>query len=123
MPRVVHFEIPADDPERAVRFYGSVFGWDITTWGGPAEYWLAATGPDEERGIDGAIMRRPQWGACSVHVAVPSIDDAVARIEGAGGDVVQAKSPIPGIGYMAYCRDTEGNVFGVFQEDPSAAPV
>lgn len=121
MPRVVHFEIPADDPDRAVKFYGNVFGWDIQTWGGPADYWLANTGPADEPGINGAVMRRPEWGTCSIHISVPSLDEHLTKVREAGGEVVQPKSTIPSIGYMAYCRDTEGNVFGVFEEDPTAA--
>jgi hypothetical protein len=121
MPRVIHFEIPADDPERAAKFYRNAVGWEVQTWGGPAEYWLASTGPDEEPGINGAIMRRPAWGACTIHVQVPSVDEHIVRVEEAGGEVMQGKSPIPGIGYMAYCRDTEGNVFGIYEDDPSAA--
>ena len=121
MPRVIHFEIPADELERAVGFYGDVFGWEIATWGGPAEYWLASTGPEGEPGINGAIMRRPDWGACTIHVAVSSVDEYATRVEKAGGQVVQPKTPIPGVGYMAYCRDTEENVFGIYQEDPSAS--
>jgi hypothetical protein len=121
MPRVIHFEIPADDPERAADFYRKAVGWEIQTWGGPAEYWLASTGPDEEPGINGAIMRRPSWGACTIHVQVSSVDEHVVRVEEAGGAIVQGKSAIPGIGYMAYCRDTEGNVFGIYEDDSTAA--
>ena len=58
MPRVVHFEIHAEDPERAVAFYTSVFGWEITKWAGPQDYWLLKTGPDGQRGINGGLVRR-----------------------------------------------------------------
>ncbi len=57
MPRVVHFEIHADDPERAVKFYQNVFGWELTKWGGPHEYWVIKTGPDGSLGINGGLVR------------------------------------------------------------------
>src|SRR3972149_5570591 len=60
MPRVIHFEIAADDPERAVAFYRKVFGWEIQKWEGPMEYWVITTGPKEEPGIDGGLGRRRQ---------------------------------------------------------------
>ncbi len=55
MGRPIHFELAALDPQRAVAFYRSVFGWDIGTWGGPMEYYLIHTGDPGEPGIDGAI--------------------------------------------------------------------
>jgi hypothetical protein len=58
MARVVHFEIHADNPERAAAFYRKVFDWQITKWDGPADYWLITTGPDSEPGINGAIVQR-----------------------------------------------------------------
>lgn len=53
MPRVVHFEVHADDPERAANFYSGVFGWELAKWEGPQDYWLITTGPDDEPGING----------------------------------------------------------------------
>ncbi|MBL7032542.1 MAG: hypothetical protein ISR91_00195 [Candidatus Delongbacteria bacterium] len=67
MPRVVHFEINADDPERAAGFYRGVFDWDINKWDGPVDYWMAATGPKEEPGIDGGIMQREHPGATIIN--------------------------------------------------------
>jgi predicted enzyme related to lactoylglutathione lyase len=58
MPRVVHFEIHADDPQRAIAFYSKLFGWEFNSWGGPMEYYLIKTGPEESRGIDGGMIRR-----------------------------------------------------------------
>jgi len=126
MPRVVHFEIPADDPERAVNFYRSVFGWEINTWGGPVEYWLITTGPEGEMGINGAIMRRtgetkgdsPTAYICTV--GVPTVDEYAAKVEANGGAVVTPKMAIPGVGWFAYCRDTEGDQFGIMQPDEKA---
>jgi predicted enzyme related to lactoylglutathione lyase len=120
MPRVIHFEIHADDPERAVKFYEKTFGWKIKKWEGPADYWLVTTGEDKESGINGAIMQRMGKGTTYNTVGVPSVDEFLKKIVKAGGKIVQKKTTIPGVGYMAYCADTEGNVFGIMQDDPTA---
>ena len=120
MPRVVHFEIAADDPERATAFYSEVLGWKIDKWGGPTDYWLASTG--EGLGIDGAIMRRDENMPAIINtVAVDSVDETVAKVEANGGKVAMPKQVIPSVGYLAYCFDTEGNMFGVMENDPSVA--
>jgi len=120
MPKVVHFELPADDTKRAAAFYEKVFGWTITNWEGPNEYWLIAAGPDEEPGINGAITPRNMPDQVTTDtIAVESVDDSINKIEEAGGDVVMPKQVIPGIGYIAYCKDTEGNLFGILQPDMS----
>jgi len=122
MPRVVHFEINAEEPERAVAFYERVFGWKITKWKGEADYWLVTTGDESEPGINGGIMRRMSREAGTYNtVNVPSLDEFLKKIEEAGGEVFMAKRPVPGVGYMAYCSDTEGNIFGIMQEDPTAS--
>jgi len=120
MPRVVHFEIHADNPERAVKFYQKVFGWKIKKWEGPVDYWLAATGEEKQPGINGAIMPRLKKGSTWNTIDVPSVDDYLKKIVKTGGKVVQKKTAVPGVGYMAYCKDTEGNIFGIMHEDPSA---
>ncbi len=122
MPRVIHFEVTADDPERATQFYSKVFGWQVQKWAGPEDYWLITTGEAGTPGIDGGLMRRGNITAPVVNtIDVPSVDDFVAKITANGGSVVAPKMPIPGIGYLAYCQDTEGNMFGIMQSDPSAA--
>ena len=121
MPKVIHFELPADDPERAVAFYEKVFGWTITKWEGPMDYWLVTGGPDDEPGINGAITPRmaPEQVTTDT-IAIESVDDFVKKVEEAGGTVALPKRVVPGIGYLAYCKDTEGNVFGILQPDMSA---
>jgi predicted enzyme related to lactoylglutathione lyase len=121
--RVVHFEFTADDPERAARFWSDIFGWKIQKWEGNQPYWLVGTGQGNP-GIDGGIMRRPDFAPdqatiCTLDVA--DVDEVVSKVEAAGGAVVVPKIPIPNVGYLAYCRDTEGTVFGVMQSDSSAA--
>ena len=122
MPRVIHFEIPTDNPERAVDFYREIFGWQFQKWNGPQEYWLVTTGPDGQPGINGGLLRRPKGpGAGTVNtIDVASVDEAVAAIEKAGGKNVVPKMAIPGVGYLAYCADPDGNVFGIMHEDRGA---
>ena len=121
MPRVIHFEFPVDDPDRAVDFYKNVFGWEINKWDGPEDYWMITSGSEKEPGIDGALMRRQNPGQGPINtVGVPSVDDFVSKITENGGEVVMPKMAIPTIGYFAYCRDTEGNVFGIMESDMSA---
>ena len=121
MSRVVHFEVPADNPERAVKFYSDVFGWTVQKWGGPSDYWMVTTGPDGTPGINGGIMKRMHPGASTVNtVDVKNVDEAVATITKKGGKVVAPKMAIPGIGWLAYCTDPEGNTFGVMQPDAAA---
>lgn len=120
MPRVVHFEINVDEPDRAVRFYTEVFGWTIEKWNGASDYWMISTGRNEP-GIDGALMRRMTPTTSTINtISVPSVDDYVNKIEEHGGRVVMPKTAIHGVGYVAYCQDSEGNTFGIMQDDPTA---
>ncbi|EGJ51179.1 VOC family protein [Desulfocurvibacter africanus] len=120
--RVIHFEIPARDPERANAFYSGVFGWDVRKWEGPEDYWLLTTGPDEEPGINGAIMPQIDQSATPrVVVRVDSVDEATARVQNRGGRIAAPKMPIPGLGWFAYAEDPEGNLFGLFQPDSDAS--
>jgi predicted enzyme related to lactoylglutathione lyase len=127
MARVAHFEIHADDPQRAINFYSTLFGWEFQQWGGQ-EYWLIKTGSAEEPGIDGGLVRRrgdrPQIGqavnAYVCTVLVNSLDETIAAVDKGGGTVALAKMPVPGVGWLAYFHDPEGNIFGVMQNDPDA---
>jgi len=96
MPRVTHFDINADDPERAIKFYRYVMGWDIVKWEGPVDYWLVTTGPDDEPGINGGLMKRmdPTAGTWNT-IEVDSVDESAVKVVEAGGKVVQPKTPIP----------------------------
>ena len=121
MPKVVHFEITAEDPGRAINFYKNIFGWKINKWDGPQEYWLIEAGGESEPGINGGLMNRhDDWNGMYNTIQVDSVDDYVGKITGAGGEVVVPKMAIPGIGYLAYCRDTECNIFGIMHPDTKA---
>ena len=123
MSRPVHFDITADDPERAVAFYEKAFGWKIDRWegGGPMDYWLVTTG-ESEPGINGGISRRDEGAAPATTntIAVDNLDDAMAAVKDAGGEVIQDRMPIPGVGWFSAFTDTEGNRFGLMQPDESA---
>jgi predicted enzyme related to lactoylglutathione lyase len=112
----------ADQPERAVKFYADVFGWKAQKWDSPEDYWLITTGDDDQPGINGGLMKRPDPSASTVNsIDVPSVDDFATKIAKNGGKAVVPKMAIPGVGYLAYCQDTEGNTFGIFQTDESAS--
>ena len=123
MPRVVHFEIHAADPERAVNFYKTLFNWQFQKWEGPMDYWLVITGPDDQPGINGGLVRRQgeiDGQAVIAYVCTVNVDDVDASTNTAtsnGAQVVVPKMPIPGVGWLVYCKDTEGNIFGMMQAD------
>lgn len=124
MRKVVHFEIPADDLDRARQFYGSVFGWQIHHVP-DLDYTLVNTVavdevtqlPVEPGAINGGMFRRGT-GAPSAPVLmldVESVDGALEQVEAAGGTVVQPRTEIPGMGAFAYFTDPEGNTLGLFE--------
>jgi predicted enzyme related to lactoylglutathione lyase len=122
MSRVVHFEIPADDPERAIQFYESVFGWRIEKWEGPIEYWLIMTGPEDQPGIDGGLaLREDPATTLENFIDTKDLDASLKAVTAQGGVVTRPKMAVPGVGWLAYIKDTEGNIFGLMQSDQDAA--
>lgn len=128
MPRVVHFEIHATDPEALIGFYSGLFGWTFTPTEG-MEYWLIGTGPRDEPGIDGGLVRRPvpgpadspALGAFPCTVSVESVDETLAKGAALGAEVALPKMPVTGVGWLAYIKDPDGNTLGLLQSDPAAA--
>jgi len=120
--RVVHFELPADDPDRCAQFYADAFGWTIQKWGGPTDYWLVITGEAPEVGIDGGIGRRQGADDQTTNtIDVADLDVALDKVVASGGSITNPKHAVPGVGWLAYATDTEGNPFGMMQADESAA--
>jgi len=121
MARVVHFEVPADDPERSIKFYETVFGWTIEKWDGPIEYWLIMTGDEDKPGIDGGLARRedPETGVENT-IDVKNLDQTLAAVKANGGTILRPRMAVPGVGWMAYIKDTEGNTFGLMESDENA---
>jgi predicted enzyme related to lactoylglutathione lyase len=115
MPKVIWFEIPTDDPGRAIKFYEDVFGWKIEKWDGPFDYWLITTGPDEEPGINGAIMTKEMGEMVRNTIGVDSYDDFAKKIEKEGGTKMSEKMEIPKMGIMGSFKDTEGNIFAIME--------
>jgi len=127
MPRVIQFAIGAHDPEREAEFYRGVLGWRVTRkelslpWG-KMPYWEIETGGKDRSGIDGFMLQRPEPGAITVNVVeVPSLDEAVRRVEQQGGKVLEGRQAIPGIGWLAVCQDPQGMLFDILEPDPEAA--
>ncbi len=126
MPRPIHFEIHADDMDRAQAFYETMFGWTFQSWGDGA-YRLVLTG--EGPGIDGGMVRRrgdppvggEPLGSWVCTVDVDDVDAYVARAQAQGGTVALPKMAVPGVGWLAYVKDSEGNILGLMQADAAAA--
>jgi predicted enzyme related to lactoylglutathione lyase len=132
MSRVVHFEIQADDLERAKAFYGAVFGWEFQDWSsaaGGSPYWGIVTGPDDQPGINGGLLQRPAPSpgpgqGTNAYVCTMGVEDYDAtekKILDAGGQVALPKMALTGMAWQGYYLDTEGNTFGIHQPDPNAA--
>jgi len=121
--RVVHFEIPFDDGDRARGFYRETFGWSVEEMP-ELSYTIAGSGPTTDQGmpsepgyINGGMFRRDDRSAAGpvIVVDVASIDEALATIERLGGSTVTAKEPVADMGFAAYFRDPEGNLMGLWE--------
>jgi predicted enzyme related to lactoylglutathione lyase len=118
--RVIHFEIPSDDPERSMEFFKKVFDWKFRQFGSEP-YWVAITGDSDAPGINGAVMKKrdPQQPVVNT-ISVEDIEHAIKKIEAAGGKIVRPVMPIPSVGWLAFFSDPDGNMHGIMQEDTSA---
>ncbi len=119
--RVVHFEIPYDDGDRARNFYREAFGWDLQAWEG-GDYTMVSTGPTGETGasepgyINGGMMpREAPFGSPVIVIEVDDIDPALETVERLGGTTAVARQPVGDMGWAAYFKDSEGNLVGLFQ--------
>lgn len=120
---VCHFEVLADDIERAKRFYADAFGWTFEAWG-PPDFYLIRTGPPADPGItEGALAKRAERPASGVNgyrctITVADLDQAMAAIVSAGGRITSEVVAIPGVGTVASFEDSEGNAVAVMQYAP-----
>ncbi|MBA3977959.1 MAG: VOC family protein [Nitrosopumilus sp.] len=121
MPTVQYFEIPADDLERAQKFYRQVFGWNIQKWDDKEnpeqEYYMFETRDDEGNpGLGGGMMKRqsPQHTITN-YITVSSVDEYASKIEQSGGMVMMPKTKVTEMGFIAVCLDSENNMFGIFE--------
>jgi predicted enzyme related to lactoylglutathione lyase len=125
---IVHFEIPADEPEKLASFYTALFDWKIERMPGEVEYWGITTvavddkGLPVEPGVNGGMMRRqvPQQMPIN-YVSVESVDDSLAKAKALGATVVVEKMPVTGMGWFAQLIDPQGNPFAVWQADAASA--
>jgi predicted enzyme related to lactoylglutathione lyase len=129
---IVHFEIPADDPERAAKFYRELFGWQVDKYAGSADknmpdYWMVQTVPTNAKGqptragVNGGLMRRMMPGQAPVnYIGVASDEEFTRRAEKLGATVVVPKMPVPQMGWFVQLKDTDGNIFAIWETDPKA---
>ena len=135
MPTIVHFEIPADDVEKAKKFYTDLFGWKTeklsvtddsrltsAATAQPMEYWIITTTDDKgNKALGGGIMKRqmPEHRVTN-YIGVRSVDEYSSKVEKLGGKVIAPKHTVPGMGYFALCIDTENNAFAIWETDEKA---
>ncbi len=121
MPRLVHFEMNVKDVHKTIAFYESVFCWKFEKWDGPMDYWLIMTGDESEPGIDGGLGFEEEGFPKVVNtIDVDNIDDIIKKIESNGGEIVRPKHAVPGVGWLAYFKDSESVMSGIMQNDPNA---
>ena len=117
---IVWFEIPADNPERAKKFYGSLFGWNIKLFPGMTEYWHIDTGGGDDAPDGGMMVRKHSEQPITNYVSVKSVTKSMAKVEKLGGKVCMSKTPVPQMGYFAICQDTEHNTFALWEMNADA---
>lgn len=128
MGRPVHFEIQASQPQVLIDFYSELFGWSFNKWEG-GEYWLIDTGDSSKPGINGGLLPRrgpaPEAmqgvNAFVCTIDVEQLDGMLSRVGTLKAEIVVPKMAIPGIGWLAYAKDLDGNIFGMMQSDANAA--
>jgi predicted enzyme related to lactoylglutathione lyase len=121
MPTIQHFEMPADDVDRAQKFYKDVFGWEMHKWSNPEnpekDYWYFETKDDKgNTGIGGGMMKRqsPEHTITN-YITVSAIDEYTSKLEQAGGKAIIPKTKIPDMGFYAVFLDSENNMFGLYE--------
>jgi predicted enzyme related to lactoylglutathione lyase len=120
MSKIVHFEIPADDPPRAKKFYEELFGWEFKHFP-EMDYYGIMIGPEGET-LNGGMMKRQAPEQTPVnYIDVESVDASAEKVNDLGGRVVMEKTPVKGMGWFAICLDSENNPFGLWEKDENAA--
>lgn len=117
MSNVIWFEIPAEDLERAAKFYEGVFDWKIDKWNGPFDYWLLTNENEDDLYINGAIMTKEKKEKIDDNsfINVESFDESAKKIETEGGKMLTKRMDIPGMGDMGTFQDTEGNILAIIE--------
>ena len=117
---IVWFEIPADNPERAKAFYGSLFGWKIEKFPAVQDYWHIDTGGPNDSPDGGLMLRKHPQQPITNYVAVSSVDESSRKVEQLGGKICKQKTAVPQMGYFVICQDTEGNEFALWEMNERA---
>jgi len=119
MPTICHFEVPADDIQRAKKFYEQLFGWKIELFP-QMEYYGIDTGAGD-KGVCGGLMKRqqPQQPILN-YINCECVDSYSQKVKDLGGQVVMGKTAVPGMGWFAICLDSENNAFGLWESDANA---
>jgi len=121
MSSIVHFDVPAEDTARARKFYEQLFGWKFESWPGMDFYLISTTNLDGTPGVGGGLGKRMDPSQRMMnYFGVQSIDAAMKKVTSLGGKLITGKMPVPGMGYLANCMDTEGNFFGLWRENKEA---
>ena len=118
--RVVHFEIPCDNPEKTMDFFKGVFGWSFQQFG-TEDYWSVVTGDPNAPGINGGLMKKrdPNQPVAN-SIEGENLDQYMVKVEQAGGQIVVPKMAVPTMGWLAYFKDPDGNIHGMFENDSTA---
>ena len=117
---IVWFEIPADNPERAKKFYSALFGWNIKLFPGMTEYWHIDTGGGDHTPDGGMIARKHPEQPITNYISVKSVTKSMAKVEKLGGKVCMPKTAVPQMGYFAICQDTENNTLALWEMNAGA---
>jgi predicted enzyme related to lactoylglutathione lyase len=117
---IIWFEIPADRPERAGKFYSTLFGWKIKKFPGMNDYWHIDTGGDNATPDGGLMARKHPQQPITNYVRVDSVDASAAKVVKLGGKICMPKTAVPQMGYFAVCQDTEGNTFALWEINMNA---
>jgi predicted enzyme related to lactoylglutathione lyase len=117
---IIWFEIPADKPERAKKFYSALFGWKINKFPGVADYWHIDTGGPDASPDGGMMTRKHPEQPITNYVNVPSVEKAAAKVEKLGGKICMSKTAVPEMGYFVVCQDTENNEFALWEINRNA---
>ncbi len=117
---LVWFEIPADNPERAKKFYGALFGWTIEKFPGVTDYWHIDTGGGDDTPDGGLMVRKCQEQPITNYVNVKSVTESMAKVDKLGGKICMPKTAVPQMGFFAVCQDTENNRFALWEMNENA---
>ncbi len=120
MNKVIHFEIPCDDPQKTMKFFEDVFDWSFQNFG-TEDYWSVVTGDPKAPGINGGLMKKrdPNQPVAN-SIEVENLDQCMLKVEQAGGHIVVPKMAVPTLGWLAYFKDPDGNIHGMFENDTTA---